>query len=116
MGTREIRATPAVLHVLLTLAEGDRHGYAILSEVEARSGGRVSLGPSSLYYTLGRLADAGLIEDGVEPPETTDATPHEGQRRYFSLTSAGRERLRTEMGVLTDLIRHAEALGFPADG
>ncbi|HIF21750.1 MAG TPA: hypothetical protein EYQ27_07530, partial [Gemmatimonadetes bacterium] len=50
MSPKQLRSTPAILHMLLSLAEGPRHGYAILSGIETRSRGQVQLGPSSLYY------------------------------------------------------------------
>jgi DNA-binding PadR family transcriptional regulator len=116
MSPKELRVTPGILYVLLSLAEGSRHGYAILSEVESRSKEKVQLGPSTLYYTLGRLADAGLIEENAGPQEPEEADPHESQRRYFALTDLGRERLRAEVGVLTDLVDHARDIGLRVEG
>lgn len=117
MSPRELRATPPILYVLLSLAAGPRHGYAILTEVEERSRGQVQLGPSSLYYTLGRLADAGLIreDEGAESPEAV-YDPHESQRRYFAITETGLERLRTELSALTHLVDHARSVGLSIQG
>jgi len=112
MSPKQLRSTPAILHMLLSLAEGPRHGYAILSDIETRSRGQVQLGPSSLYYTLGRLTDAGLIEENDGPGPDAATGPHEDQRRYFAITEAGRTRLQHEVGVLTDLLEHARALGL----
>ena len=113
---RELRSTPVILHVLLSLVEGAKHGYAILTDVEARSRGQFSLGPSTLYYNLGRLADAGLIQEMEDPEPHQEAEPHAAQRRYFTITDAGRERLRSEMDVLSDLVDHARALGLSPEG
>ena len=114
MGAQKLRMTPAIMHVLLSLAEGQSHGYAILADMERRSRGAVSLGPSSLYYTLGRLADQSLIEETAGPADATD--PHADQRRYFSITDVGREWLETELGVLTDIVDQARALGLRSEG
>jgi DNA-binding PadR family transcriptional regulator len=113
----KLKATPAILYTLLALSEGTRHGYAILADVEKRSRGAVALGPSSLYYTLGRLADRGLIEERSKPSDPhADRDPHAEQRRYFALTSEGRCWLETELALLTGLVDQARALGFEVDG
>lgn len=112
-----LKATPPILYTLLALTEGTSHGYAILADIEARSGGAVTLGPSSLYYTLGRLADRGLIEERDEPADPDDARdPHAEQRRYFALTRAGRAWLESELGLLTGLVDQARALGLNVQG
>jgi DNA-binding PadR family transcriptional regulator len=114
MSPRKLRVTPEILYILLSLADGVSHGYAILEEVESRSGGETTLGPSSLYYTLGRLADAGLIEETKGPADAPDG--HAGKRRYFSLTPDGSTRLKAELGVLTNIVDQARALGLRAKG
>jgi DNA-binding PadR family transcriptional regulator len=82
----------------------------MMQEIEARTGGRVKLGPSSLYYSLGRLAEAGLIAEGEGEGE--GAEPHEERRRYYDLTPEGRRRLASESAVLADIVAHARAMGF----
>lgn len=109
MAPRELRMTPTFFHLLLSLQAGPRHGYAMMQEIEERTEGRVSLGPSSLYYSLGRLEDAGLIA-GTEEPEGLDP-PHGERRKYYRLTDGGRERLRAEAEVLADIVAHARAQG-----
>ncbi|MGD8276667.1 MAG: helix-turn-helix transcriptional regulator [Gemmatimonadota bacterium] len=105
----DLRLTPAFLHLLLCLSEGPMHGYAAMQEVVERTGGRVRLGPSSLYYALGRLEDAGLIEEvSVEG----GADPHEERRRYYALTAAGRKRVREEARMLAGVVAHARAQGY----
>jgi len=116
MAGRRLRLTPAHLHVLLLLAEGPRHGYGLLGGVAERSGGRIELGPSSLYYTLGRLEDAGLIRETEAPGSPEDAVPHEEQRRYYELTGSGRERLAREVELLDDIVEHARRIGLEAGG
>jgi DNA-binding PadR family transcriptional regulator len=85
---------PADFHILLALAQGPRHGYGIMKEVERESGGGVRLEIGSLYRLLGRLLDAGLIED-AEGDE---------RRRYYRITRLGRRVLKTEAGRLAGLV------------
>jgi DNA-binding PadR family transcriptional regulator len=97
----------SVLHILLALADGPRHGYAIKQEVEERSDGEIRLGPGTLYEAVQRLEDAGYIEETAG-----DAEPDNGQvaqRRYYKLTSAGWSVLRTEMRHLARLVDRARA-------
>lgn len=102
------RMTPAFLHLLLCFSDGPKHGYAAMQEVEERTEGRVKLGPSSLYYSLGRLLDEGLLEE----TEHEAGAPHEERRRYYRLTEAGRTRLREETRHLADVVAHARAHGY----
>lgn len=95
-----------VLHILLALADGARHGYAIKQDVEQRTSGGVRLGPGTLYEAIQRLLDGGLIEEGsgAEDP----ANGQEAQRRYYALTPRGWETLRAELrqlGAIVDLAR-----------
>ena len=102
--------TPALFHVMLALAEGPKHGYDLIHRIAERTEGRVELGPSSLYYALGRLEDVGLICEAAPVPKGDQ--PHEVQRRYYELTSAGRDHLGEELGVLNGIVDHARAIGF----
>jgi DNA-binding PadR family transcriptional regulator len=88
--------------VLLSLADGDQHGYGIMQEVLDRTGGKIRLWPATLYGTLKRLIDAELIEESdVRPaPEADDA-----RRRYYRLTLSGRRVLAAESQRLEDLVR-----------
>jgi DNA-binding PadR family transcriptional regulator len=110
MARATLRLTPPLYHVLLTLAEGPSHGYALVASIAERTEGRVELGPSSLYYSLGRLEDAGLIRACSPDPEADQ--PHEEQRRYCELTSQGRRRLREEMDILAGIVKHARSIGL----
>ena len=100
----KIRMTPSFFHILLSLVPGQRHGYAILGEIAERTQGRIKLGPSSLYWSLGRLEQAELIE---ETNAADDA--HDERRRYYRLTKSGQALLRIEIEVLADILSHAEA-------
>lgn len=109
MTRRHLRMTPLFFHLLLSLANETRHGYAMMQEVEERTEGRVAVGPSSLYYALGRLEDDGLIVEAETPPD--GGAPHEQRRRYYRLTGRGRGRLREEASTLADIVAHARTSG-----
>ena len=96
-----------VVHILLALADGARHGYAIKQAVEERSEGKIRLGPGTLYEAVQRLEDAGYIEEAAaaKAPQNRQAA----QRRYYRLTLDGWSVLRTEMGHLARLVDHARA-------
>ena len=106
MATPSLRMTPALVHILLTLVPAPQHGYAVMREIEDRTSGRIRLGPSSLYWTLGRLQDAGLIR---EVPEPANADTHDERRRYWQLTAVGREQLQEEIEALSEIVSHANA-------
>ena len=93
--------TPAVFHILLALADGDRHGYAIAREVADRTDHTVRLGPGTLYGTLTRMVDAGLIEEAA--PAGRKAAEGE-RRRYYRLTRIGRQVAKAEARRLAALV------------
>jgi DNA-binding PadR family transcriptional regulator len=99
--------TPAVVHVLLALAGGDRHGYAILKEVQQQSDSRLRFGPGTIYGTLQRLMDAGWVEE-VAARAVAPARVDE-RRRYYRLTRTGREALNAEVDRLAALLDTARA-------
>src|SRR5688500_13948727 len=103
--------TPAVFHIALALADLPRHGYGIAAEVAARTGGKVQLGPGTLYGTLARMEAAGLIEP-AEGPEASDAR----ERRYHQLTALGRAVAAAEARRLRDLVDIAVAKALFSDG
>ena len=94
------------LYILVALRRGDRHGYGIMQDVLERSGGKVRLWPATLYGSLKRLIEKGLIaESGERPaPELDDA-----RRRYYKLTPLGRQVLDLESQRLKDLVRVLDA-------
>jgi DNA-binding PadR family transcriptional regulator len=95
--------TTAAFHILLAIADQERHGYAIMREVERRSGGEVKLGPGTLYGALQRMLDDGWIEETEAP---SDEEPSE-RRRYYRLTKDGRKNLKAEAARLQDWVRLA---------
>ena len=95
-----------VIHILLALAEGARHGYAIKQDVDERTRGAIRLGPGTLYEAIQRLLDSGLIE------ETSAADAENGQqaqRRYYALTAEGWAVLRDEVHQLGTIVDRARA-------
>lgn len=104
--------TPAVLHILLVLADGERHGYAIAQEVETISEGQVRMGPGTLYGSILRMTESELLE------EVTSQRRDEGaeRRRYYRLTTFGRRVLTLELERLTavmNVARRKQLLGSP---
>ena len=95
---------PKVLHILLTLADGPRHGYSIMQEVAARTDGHVRLWPAALYGTLRELEDQDLILESDKRPSDDDE-----RRRYFALTPLGKRVLSGEVRRLEAIVDHARA-------
>jgi DNA-binding PadR family transcriptional regulator len=99
----------AALHILMALAEDDRHGYAILQDVAARTRGEVKLGPGTLYRSIQRMLEQGLIEETHERPA---AKFDDERRRYYRITPLGKAAARAEARRLAGLVRLARASGF----
>jgi DNA-binding PadR family transcriptional regulator len=100
---RFLPLAPAVFHVLLALADGEKHGYAVIKEVRTRTNGAVSLSASTLYGIVKRLLDNGLIEESSERP---DPALDDERRRYYGLSALGRavavaesRRLEATLGI-----------------
>jgi DNA-binding PadR family transcriptional regulator len=98
--------TPAVFYILLALADRERHGYGIMQEVSARTDGKVILGPGTLYGTINRMLEAGLIK---ESEERSDPELNDERRRYYGITGKGRHAAVTEVERLQGLLRVARA-------
>jgi DNA-binding PadR family transcriptional regulator len=94
-------------HILVALADGERHGSGIMQEVEARSAGTVRLGPGTLYGAIKRMLAAGLIEESAKRPIAKD--DDERRRCYYRLTRVGRTIATEETERLAALVRVAEA-------
>jgi len=99
----------AVLHILVTLADGDSHGYAIMQDVAARTDGTLRLGPGTLYGSIKRMLHDGLIEELDDRPA---AGRDDARRRYYRITPRGRKAARAEIARLEKLVRQARATGL----
>jgi DNA-binding PadR family transcriptional regulator len=93
--------TPAVLHILLALSTEGRHGYGIMKQVELESQRKVRMGPGTLYGSLGRMMEAGLIR---ESDKRVDPTMDDERRIYYELTGLGREALTAELDRYRDVV------------
>src|SRR5262245_45903230 len=99
----------AAFHILIALADGDRHGYAIMQDVAAGTGGRLKLNPGTLYTTIRRLLDQGLI---IELDERPDPDEDDERRRYYRLTDIGREVAKAEALRLQQALAFARQAGL----
>lgn len=100
-----LRMTPAVYQILLSLADGERHGYGIMQEVEDRTSGEVRLGPGTLYRSIKRMRKAGLIQATGDPLTGGD---DEDRRRFYRITKPGRDVLANEARRLARLVEQAQ--------
>ncbi|MGA2592225.1 MAG: PadR family transcriptional regulator [Bryobacteraceae bacterium] len=100
---------PATFHILLALADEDRHGYAIIQDVAARTGGALKLSAGTLYRSIQRMLEQGLI---LEPRERPAPELDDERRRYYRITPFGAAVARAEAGRLAQLVRMARARGF----
>ena len=98
--------TPAVFHILLALADEERHGYGIMQDIETRTQGKVRLGPGTLYGSIKRMMADGLIEESDERP---DPSLDDERRRYYGLTSTGRRAVEAEASRLQQLVQIARS-------
>jgi DNA-binding PadR family transcriptional regulator len=98
--------TPAMFHILLALADGEKHGYAILKEVAERTGGKVQLSAGTLYGIIKRLDESGLILEKVRRP---DIGFDDERRRYYQLTELGRRVAVAEAARLEEMVEMARA-------
>jgi len=101
--------TPAMFHVLVALADEDRHGYAIIQDVAARTDGSIRLSPGTLYRSIQRMLEDGLIVETDERPSPED---DDERRRYYRLTTLGTAVAQAEAARLMDLVRMARARGL----
>jgi DNA-binding PadR family transcriptional regulator len=100
---------PATFHILLALADADRHGYAIIQDVEARTDGELRLSAGTLYRSIQRMLEQGLIVETRERPAPED---DDERRRYYRITAFGKAVATAEAKRLADLVRMARAAGF----
>jgi DNA-binding PadR family transcriptional regulator len=105
-GHRSAGVTPVEFHILLALVDADRHGYAIMQQVAADSGGAIELGPGTLYGALARLLDYGFIR---EVESRVDPALDDSRRRYYRLTPGGRAAASVEADRLAAVVKVARA-------
>jgi DNA-binding PadR family transcriptional regulator len=96
---------PSVFHILLALSDGDLHGYGIMQEVAEHSGGQIKLGPGTLYGTIKRLLNDGLI---IETDERPDPHLDDERRRYYRLTDFGQQVLKAEARRISKMVSVAQ--------
>lgn len=96
-----------MFQVLVSLADGEKHGYAIIKEVDRRTGGKVRLRNATLYTAIKRFADAGLVEETMERP---NPALDDERRRYYRLTERGRAVAEAEASRLEETLRQARVM------
>jgi DNA-binding PadR family transcriptional regulator len=96
----------AVFHILVALADRDRHGYSIMQDVGARTDGKVVLSAGTLYTAIRRMLEQGLIEELRDSPDPDSA---DERRRYYRLTQFGRDVAVAEARRLNSMLEHARA-------
>lgn len=99
----------AVFHILVALADRDRHGYSIMQDVATRTDGKVRLSAGTLYSAIRRMLEQGLAEELRESP---DPASHDERRRYYRLTRLGRQVALAEARRLSEMLTHARATGL----
>jgi DNA-binding PadR family transcriptional regulator len=99
--------TPAVLHILLALSTQERHGYGIMKQVESDSQGKVKMGPGTLYGSLGRMIDAGLIR---ESDKKVDPKMDDERRVYYKITAVGQKALAAELQRYREVVSVAQQM------
>ncbi|MGH7491675.1 MAG: PadR family transcriptional regulator [bacterium] len=102
---RNAPLTPAVFHILLALSSGERHGYGIMKQVEVDSQGHVAMGAGTLYGSLKRMLDAGLV---TESDKRVDPEMDDERRIYYRITGAGAKALAAELKRYKDLLKLAQ--------
>ena len=104
-----IPLTPAIFHIMLALADGARHGYAVMLEIERLTGGQIHLGAGTLYRSIQRMLLDGFIEESVVP---YDVDSDDERRRYYRLTELGQQVARAEARRLAVLVEAATGRGL----
>src|SRR5581483_6313698 len=99
----------AVFHILIALADRERHGYSIMQDVAARTNGKVQLSAGTLYSSIRRMLEQGLIEELAESP---DPSSTDERRRYYRMTKAGRRAAAAEVERLNAMLQQARATGL----
>ena len=102
---RDRPLTPAVLHILLALSTQERHGYGIMKQVQSDSQGKVKMGPGTLYGSIGRMIEAGLIR---ESDKKIDPEMDDERRVYYKVTDVGKKALAAELERYREVVAVAQ--------
>jgi DNA-binding PadR family transcriptional regulator len=105
--------TPSVFHILLSLVDSARHGYAIMQDVASQTNGALTLGPGTLYGCLKRMTESGLV---VESDERPDMPADDDRRRYYRMTALGRRVVSAEAERLVRAVGAARSRGVLDEG
>ena len=108
-GNEKPSLTPAVFHILLALSSGELHGYGIMKQVEADSQSKVKMGAGTLYGSLKRMLDAGLVK---ESDKRVDAEMDDERRIYYQITAVGEKALADELERLQSIVALARELNL----
>ena len=103
--------SPQVFHILIALWQGEQHGYAIMQDVAARTGGKIRLSPGTLYGSIKRMLEQGVIVELSERERPTNADDDE-RRRYYRLTPFGRKVARAEAERMAESLEQAKSYGL----
>jgi DNA-binding PadR family transcriptional regulator len=103
--------TPQVFHILVALADRDQHGYAIMQDVAERTGGGMRLSPGTLYGSIKRMLEQGLIIE-LRDKDRPDAQNDDERRRYYRLTPFGRKVVKAEAARLSEMVEQARVYGL----
>lgn len=104
---------PATFHILVALADDDRHGYAIMQDIAERTGGELTLSAGTLYRSIQRMLEQGLISELRHRPAPED---DDERRRYYRITAFGTAVARAEAGRLAQMLKLARARGLAPEG
>jgi DNA-binding PadR family transcriptional regulator len=103
----QLPLTPVVLHILLALSDGERHGYAIAQEIEETTHGQMRMGPGTLYGSIQRMLTSAVIEEAPRRRASPDDDGDDARRRYYRMTTFGRRVLELEVDRLNSVVRLA---------
>ena len=103
--------TPQVFHILVALADRDQHGYAIMQDVAERTSGSMRLSPGTLYGSIKRMLEQGLVAE-LRDKDRPGARNDDERRRYYRLTPFGRKVVKAEAARLSEMLEHARIYGL----
>jgi DNA-binding PadR family transcriptional regulator len=111
MAAQLLPLTPQVFHILVALADRDQHGYCIMQDVAERTGGGMRLSPGTLYGSIKRMLEQGLIVE-LRAKDRPDSGNDDERRRYYRLTPFGRKVAKAEAARLSEMVEQARVYGL----